>query len=62
MNETVHRVLMGVSGFCVAMAGLIGGSNLIDPQVASWIAFAGGATLIAANQIRVYWPSKPSQP
>mgnify|MGYP001567470114 CR=1 FL=1 len=62
MTSKIHRVLMGVGGLIAGLAGLTGGSELIDPQVGAWIAFVGGLCILIANQIRVTWPDTPSVP
>jgi hypothetical protein len=57
VTETLHRILMALGGTLAGVAGLLGGTNLVSPEIMSYVALGGGIAILVANQIRVYWPA-----
>ena len=60
MSDRIHRILMALGGLAAGLGGISGGIDLIDPEIAAWIAFIGGCAILVANQIRIAWPEQPA--
>jgi hypothetical protein len=58
MTSNVHRWLMFLGSLGTGAGAITGAADIIDPQMGSWIAFAGAAAIFLANTMRVYFPDK----